>query len=178
MFKLLCAVLVALPVVNAIEKGCEKEHLNTHDPPITGFFNTNCSFYDLEMARDWLPDPYLNNAKCACSKIPNCGSANCVRERIQGHHEHHAAWLAPEVVMEGKRLKKDGPYTHYIRFVQENLSQYFKDLHDEAYEYCGCPGTPYSLIQWQAASVFKPPCKLSELLLKLGASCHATPGYW
>ena len=160
------------------EEGCEKEYLNTHVPPIEGYLNTNCSFYDLEIARDWIPDAYLENAKCACSRIPNCGSANCARQRIQWHHENYAAWLAPEVVEEAKRLKKDGWYFQYNSYVQENLSPYFKALHDEAYEYCGCKGTFYSDLVTRAASIFQPTCMLSDMLIKTGASCHSTPGYW
>lgn len=158
--------------------GCEKEHLNLHEPPLKGYLQTNCSAYDAVANRAWLPNAYLENAKCACSVIPNCPSANCVRERIQFHHENHQQWIDPSVHERAVQLKSNGSALAYHGFVQRNLVQYFKDLHDEAYQYCGCPGKPYQLITWKLAALIQSPCRLSNYLLKQGASCHATPGYW
>ena len=156
---------------------CNKEYLNAFQISY-GYENTNCSFYDSAEVREWMPNAYLDNAKCACSTMPNCPSATCVRKYIQvGHHK--LLGISPEIKARAKELKKNGGALLYHQFVQEELVPFFYKEHVNAYEVCGCPSGPAPYWAWQAVSIVKHiPCPVIKHSIFQTGPCHGIRGYW
>lgn len=160
------------------ESECPNEDLNVFDPP-AGYAPSNCSFYD-NYGTDWMPNAYLRNAQCACSRLGYCASANCVRKYIQvSHLEPEKFGLEKGLREEATAMKKKSVIPiEYSAFVQNKLVPWFYKMHVDAYEKCGCPSGPAGYWAWKAISFVPLPCSVVKVGILYKGSCHGKFGSW
>jgi len=112
---------------------------------------------------DFLPTQYTNAATCACSggglSLWNAPIVPCVRQLILLGHQRmpdamkHAARAAKLSVLGG--------------FSSTDVIEYLYQVHVDAYQTCGCPGTPAPFPTWEL---------LYDAPQVTPIDCSATPG--
>ena len=159
-----------------------RDHGPTCRPAVRGVAPSasNCSIYARN--RHWLPDPYVNNATCACLTTPNSTTANCVRGYLQRRllatpsalrrQAAHAKWASTRPLISPLA----GPPYHL--YVQTVLTPRIYADHVAAYRACCCPSGPASYESWIGVTTVPLPCGWVGASIRYFGSCHGTRGSW
>ncbi len=138
-------------------------------PPST----ENCAFYT-ENA-DWLPNAYVQNARCACLTTPNESKANIIRQSLQ----KGLASITDSVRQEMRQKKqlltaKKLSRLKYNRFIKRYFVPLIYLQHVAAYHVADCPGGPAPYYAWEIVCT-QPikDCQTVWFSIKcLGGSCY------
>ena len=147
--------------------------------PCSGIPPSVCSAYAAN--RRWLPDPYVFNATCACTRTPNGPKANCIRKILQDRLASTPAALKARAARM-KRLYNSGAINllDYNSFVVQHLTPRIHSDHVIAYRTACCPSGPAPYPAWiGVTTVTMPNCTSVWLAILFGGgSCSGRWGRW
>ncbi len=147
--------------------------------PCSGIRPSTCGAYAAN--RLWLPDPYVFNATCACSRTPNDPKANCIRKVLQDRLASTPAPLKARAARM-KRLYNRGAISllDYNSFVVMHLTPRIYSDHVIAYRTACCPSGPAPFPAWIGVTTIPMPNCTSVWLAILygGGSCSGRWGRW
>lgn len=138
-----------------------------------------CEIYSKH--EDWLPDAFINNATCACLKIPDEERANVIRQILIERLDSVDLSLKAEAIsMKGLLLKKEISKHKYNKFVKKKITPIIYKDHVIAYETAGCKANPAPYIGWKQITTRKvKSCKLIWFSIRyFGGSCSGKWGRW
>jgi hypothetical protein len=131
-----------------------------------------CSTY--ENHENWLPDAFINNAKCACLVIPNTESANIIRQVLIERLDS----VPPSIKMRAiaqKTAYRNGTLSKrkYKKYIIREITPIIYNDHKIAYVSAGCKGDPAPLWGWKKITTRKVnSCKLVWFAIRyFGGSC-------
>ena len=105
-----------------------------------------CDNIYLERNSYWLPEAYLNNAKCACSSLPDDDpQAKCIRQFLGQKLETSYSQEFKSKWQGLKNEKKDRSFN------KEYVPRIYDD-HVQAYTKCLCKGKPAFFYAWLGVS--------------------------
>jgi hypothetical protein len=137
----------------------------------------NCKFY---RENEWLPDAFINNATCACLKIPNTEEANTIRYYLKIQLDSLPDEL--KILAQQKKnslLKGELSKRKYRRFIIKNLTKPIYDHHVYAYSKAGCKGTAAPYQAWKMITTKKvKDCDKIWLSIKCFGPCSGRFGKW
>ncbi len=140
---------------------------------------SNCEIYSKHT--DWLPDAFVNNAICACLKIPNEPSANIIRQVLIERLDSVEITLKVKAIeMKSMLYKKEISKHSYNRFVKKEITPMIHKDHIIAYEKAGCKSDPAPYFGWKQITTRKvKSCKLIWFSIRyFGGSCSGKWGRW
>lgn len=147
--------------------------------PCSGILPSVCGAYAAN--RHWLPDPYVFNATCACTRTPNGPKANCIRKILQDRLAGTPAALKARAARM-KRLYNRGALSllDYNGFVVRHLTPRIYRDHVIAYRTACCPSGPAPFPAWIGVTTIRMPNCTSVWLAILfgGGSCSGRWGRW
>jgi hypothetical protein len=147
--------------------------------PCTGIRPAICSAYAAN--RYWLPDPYVYNATCACSRTPDDPKANCIRKVLQDRLASTPAHVRTRAARM-KHLYHSGAINllDYNAFVVNELTPIIHLDHYIAYRTACCPSGPASYPAWIGVTTIEMPNCSSVwwAILYGGGSCSGRIGKW
>lgn len=137
----------------------------------------NCKFYK---ENDWLPDAFINNATCACLKIPDTEEANTIRYYLKVQLDSLPNDL--KTVAQQKKnsfLKGELSKRKYNRFIKKNLTKPIYNHHVYAYSKAGCKGTAAHYPAWRMITTKTvKDCDKIWLSIRLFGPCSGHMGRW
>ncbi len=137
----------------------------------------NCNFY---FENNWLPDSYIQNAYCACIKLPNTSEANGIRYLLKKQLNTVNDSIKTLALNQKANLKSDKTTKwKYNKFVKKTLTPLIYQHHVLAYQYCGCIGKPAQYQAWKQITTTKiNNCNLIWLSICCFGSCSNRIGKW
>ena len=115
---------------------------------------STCEIYSKHT--DWLPDAFVNNAICACLKIPNEPSANIIRQVLIERLDSVDLTLKVKAIdMKSLLYKKEISKHAYNRFVKKEITPMIHEDHIIAYEKAGCKSDPAPYFGWKQITTRK-----------------------
>jgi hypothetical protein len=154
----------------------KKEPDNPSCEPKTGPLPNECTEYTQNAS--WLPDAYVRNAFCACSKTPDSPTANCVRGYLR-EALANAGDLKTQWGEQKKKLEDGGAKEVYDAYVLATITPVIYRWHADAYESCCCKLGPAPYPDWiGVTTVNLEDCSVVNEMIDLFGSCHGTPGRW
>ncbi len=153
------------------------EELAAQCVPAAGLPPTTCGIYFAN--RSWLPDPYVNNATCACTMTPDEPKANCVRKFLQ---DRLVATPAPIKTAAARRKALSTTSwwesQRYQVYVQTELTPRIYRDHWDAYRSCCCPSGPADYPAWIGVTTVPMSCSDVWWSIRWFGSCNGVPGFW
>ncbi len=130
-----------------------------------------CNLYQQES--DWLPDPYVTNATCACRVTPDDSENSCVREYLQEQTKNYPYKAAAQWAKENL-----DPNT-YKQWVKCNLAPWIYTIHVQAYQKCGCECDPACYASWIVVTLLfeSKTCAAVCLGIRQRGPCTVGPGF-
>lgn len=138
-----------------------------------------CEIYSKH--EDWLPDAFINNATCACLKIPDEERANVIRQILIERLDSVNLSLKEEAIsMKQLFVKKEISKHKYNKFIKKKITPIIYEDHVIAYETAGCKANPAPYIGWKQITTRKvKSCKLIWFSIRyFGGSCSGKWGRW
>ncbi|MFN6084630.1 MAG: hypothetical protein ACK476_06840, partial [Fluviicola sp.] len=100
-----------------------------------------CEIYSKH--EDWLPDAFINNATCACLKIPDEERANVIRQILIERLDSVDLTLKTEAIsMKQLYVKKEISKHKYNKYIKKKITPIIYEDHVIAYETAGCKANP------------------------------------
>lgn len=144
-----------------------------------GITSENCDAYKENAS--WLPDAFVHNATCACTKTPDEPKANIIREVLQTRLKETPQHIK-DLAAEKKRLYQAKKITkfRYNRFVKKQLTPIIYADHVIAYQMADCEGDPAPYFAWKKISTIPiKDCDIVWFFIRYGGgSCYGTWGKW
>lgn len=140
---------------------------------------STCEIYSKHT--DWLPDAFVNNAICACLKIPDQSNANIIRQVLIERLDSVDMTLKVKAIdMKSKLYKNEISKRTYNRFVKKEITPIIHEDHVIAYEKAGCKSDPAPYFGWKQITTRKiKSCKLIWFSIRyFGGSCSGKWGRW
>ena len=140
---------------------------------------STCEIYSKHV--DWLPDAFINNAICACLKIPNEPSANIIREVLIERLDSVDVILKNRAIeMKVLFIKKEISKHQYNKFIKKEITSIIHEDHIVAYEKAGCKANPAPYFGWKQITTRKvKSCNLIWFSIRyFGGSCSGKWGRW
>jgi len=113
---------------------------------------------------DFLPTQYTSAATCACSgggsSLWNAPIVSCVRQHILTGHQQMSDAM--------KRAARTAKQTFFNGISTGPIIDYLYQVHVDAYQTCGCPGTPAPFPTWEL--LYNAPQAITPIV------CTETPG--
>jgi hypothetical protein len=138
-----------------------------------------CEIY--EKHTDWLPDAFINNATCACIKIPDEYRANVIRQVLIERLDSVNLELKTKAVSMKKQCMDKTISKHkYNKFIKREITPVIYRDHIIAYEKAGCKADPAPFFGWKQITTRKvKSCKLIWFSIRyFGGSCSGKWGKW
>jgi hypothetical protein len=133
----------------------------------------NCAIYTQNA--DWLPEAYVQNARCACLTTPNEEKANIIRHYLQTELQGIADSTKQEMrqkkqLVAAKKLSR----SKYNRFIRRYFTPLIYQQHVAAYQAATCAGDPAPYYAWELICTHSiKNCQTVWFSIKcLGGSCY------
>ncbi len=140
---------------------------------------STCEIYSKHT--NWLPDAFVNNAICACLKIPDQSNANIIRQvLIERLDSVEITVKSRGIEMKNLFLAKEISKYQYNKFVKKVITPIIHEDHVIAYEKAGCKSDPAPYFGWKQITTRKiKSCKLIWFSIRyFGGSCSGKWGRW
>ncbi len=138
-----------------------------------------CEIY--EKHQDWLPDAFVNNANCACLKIPQEPRADTIRkilaERLAATPDSIKNLArTTKIAFQNKEISK----REYKKFIVKYITPSIYQDHIIAYQKAGCNGDPAPFFGWKQITTRKvKSCNMVWFSIRyFGGSCSGKWGKW
>jgi hypothetical protein len=141
------------------------------------FYQEKCQFY---FENNWLPDAYIQNAYCACTKLPISDEANIIRELLKKQlQEVNDSLVSIALLNKNKYKSHQLSKRAYKAFIKKKITPIIYKHHLIAYDSCGCKGKPAIYPAWKKITTIKVKnCNFIWFSIRCFGSCSNKFGKW